>query len=220
MPDEKTDLLSYLRNAREAVLWKLDGLSDHDVRRPLTPTGTNLLGLVKHLASVDAGYFGATFGRPFPETIVPEDRAAEFNADMYATADETRQQIEDLYRRVWAHSDATIEALPLDAPGDVPWWGDAGKTTLHSVLVHMLAETARHAGHADILRESIDGGAGARAANSNLPDADAAQWAAYRDRLEEIARTAAPPFDVSGLAAANLPQRPGQNAGHDSGDLQ
>ncbi|MEV6851331.1 DinB family protein [Actinoplanes sp. NPDC051411] len=190
IPDEKTDLLGYLRNAREAVLWKLDGLSDYDVRRPLTPTGTNLLGLVKHLAYVDAGYFGATFGRPFPETVLPEDEGAGFNADMYASADETREQIEDLYRRVGAHSDATIEALPLDAPGDVPWWGDAGKTTLHSVLVHMLAETARHAGHADILRESIDGVAGLRAANSNLPEADPAQWSSYRDRLEEIARTA------------------------------
>jgi uncharacterized damage-inducible protein DinB len=190
MPDEKTDLLSYLRNAREAVLWKLEGLSDYDVRRPLTPTGTNLLGLVKHLAYTDAGYFGATFGRPFPETIVPEDGSADFNADMYATADETREQIVDLYRRVWAHSDATIEALPLDAPGEVPWWGDAGKTTLHSVLVHMLAEIARHAGHADILRESIDGAAGVRASNSNLPDADETQWSTYHDRLEEIARTA------------------------------
>jgi hypothetical protein len=79
----------------------------------------------------------------------------------------------------------------MDAPGLVPWWGDRGKTTLHIVLVHMIAETARHAGHADIVRESIDGSAGARADNSNLPEGDAQQWSSYRDRLEEIARTAA-----------------------------
>lgn len=188
--DQKAKLLRYLRVGREAVLWKLEGLSDYDVRRPMTPTGTNLLGLVKHLACVDAGYFGAAFGRPFPEPILAWDSDAGFNADMYAAADETRADIEGLYRRVWAHSDATIEALPLDAPGEVPWWGDSGPVTLHTVLVHMIAETDRHAGHADIVRELIDGSVGIRADNSNLPEGDTAQWASYRERLEEIARQA------------------------------
>ena len=54
-----------LRSIREAMLWKLDGLSEYDVRRPLTPTGTNLLGLIKHVASIELGYFGDTFGRPY-----------------------------------------------------------------------------------------------------------------------------------------------------------
>jgi uncharacterized damage-inducible protein DinB len=186
--EQKATLLNYLRGGRKAVLWKLEGLSDYDARRPLTPTGTNLLGLVKHLAYVDAGYFGVTFGRPFPDPAIAWDASRGFNEDMYATADETREQIEDLYRRVWDHSDATIEALPLDAPGEVPWWGDDGRTTLHRVLVHMIQETGRHAGHADILRETIDGSAGAWPGNSNLADLGAAEWADHRERLEKIAR--------------------------------
>ena len=67
--DPKADLHRYLQIGREALLWKLDGLSEYDVRRPLTPTGTNLLGLVKHLASIEVGYFGETFGREFPERL-------------------------------------------------------------------------------------------------------------------------------------------------------
>src|ERR1700760_2202622 len=165
--DQKADLHRYLQRGREAVLWKLDGLAEYDVRRPLVPTGTNLLGLVKHLTMVDAGYFGDTFGRPFPEPLTAWDGSAEFNADMYAAADESRHEIEDRYRRVWAHSDATIEALPLDAIGHVPWWPAArNEVTLHRVLVHMIAETERHAGHADIVRELIDGATGVRADNS------------------------------------------------------
>src|ERR671930_1187517 len=111
--DMKADLRRYLQVAREALLWKLEGLSEYDVRRPMVPTGTNLLGLVKHVASVEAGYLGDTFGRPFPEPLPWLDDGAEPNADMWATAEETREQIVGLYRRGWAHSDATIDSLPL-----------------------------------------------------------------------------------------------------------
>src|SRR5262245_35269658 len=121
-PDEKAALTRYLQVAREALLWKLDGLSEYDVRRPMVPTGTNLLGLVKHVASVEAGYLGDIFGRPFGEQFPWFEDGAEPNADMWATPEESREQIVGLYRRVWAHSDATIETLPLDAEGTVPWW--------------------------------------------------------------------------------------------------
>jgi Protein of unknown function (DUF664) len=67
--DEKAQLHLYLRRGREALLWKLDGLSEYDIRRPFTPTGTNLLGLVKHVASGELGYFGDVFGRPFGEKV-------------------------------------------------------------------------------------------------------------------------------------------------------
>jgi uncharacterized damage-inducible protein DinB len=155
------------------------------------PTGTNLLGIVKHVASVEAGYFGETFGRPFPETLSWLDEGAEPNADMWATLDESRQGILDLFERVNAHADATIEALDLDATGRVPWWPqDRNPVTLHQILVHMIAEFNRHAGHADIVRELIDGAAGLRADNDNLPAVDAAWWIAYRERLEETARLA------------------------------
>jgi hypothetical protein len=185
--DPKADLHRYLQLAREALLWKLDGASEYDVRRPMTPTGTNLLGLVKHVASVELGYFGDTFGRPFPEEL-PWDDDAVPNADMWATAEESREEIIGLYHRAWAHADDTIENLALDAAGRVPWWPeDRREVTLHWILVHVIAETNRHAGHADIIRELIDGAAGLRDGNDNLPEGDQAWWQQYRDKLEAVA---------------------------------
>jgi uncharacterized damage-inducible protein DinB len=190
--DPKADLRRYLQIAREALLWKLDGLAEYDVRRPMVPTGTNLLGLVKHVASVEAGYFGATFGRPFPEPLPWLEEDAEPNADMWATAEESREQVVGLYHRVWAHSDATIETLALDAIGHVPWWPpERSEVTLHRILVHMIAETDRHAGHADVVRELIDGAVGLRPDNNNLPPVDQAWWESYRERLEQVAQLAA-----------------------------
>ncbi len=189
--DPKAHLTRYLQTAREAVLWKLDGLDEYEIRRPLTPTGTNLLGLVKHLASVEAGYFGATFGRPFPEPLPWYEEDAEPNADMWATADESRDHIVAFYRSVWAHADETIERLDLDAVGRVGWWPEErAEVTLHQILVHMIAETHRHAGHADIVRELIDGSVGFRKDNDNMPPGDEAWWASYRERLESVAREA------------------------------
>ena len=187
--DHKDDLHRYLREGREALLWKLDGLSDYDIRRPLVPTGTNLLGLVKHVACVEAGYFGATFGRPFAEPTPWDDDDADPTADMWATAEESRDDVLGLYDRVRQHADATIEALDLDAPGEVAWWRPGNRTvTLHRILVHVTAEVHRHAGHADIVRELIDGAAGVREGGSNLPPGDADWWAGYRNRLDEVAR--------------------------------
>ncbi|MFC8598293.1 DinB family protein [Isoptericola sp. NPDC057191] len=176
--DAKSVLHRYLRSAREALVWKVEGLSERDARLPRTPTGTNLLGLVKHAASVEIGYFGDTFGRawPTPEEVpwmapwtdpsLPDDP----QADHYATADESTAQVLDLYRRVWAFADETIESLPLDAPGRVAWWGDDGATDLHTILLHVTVDLARHAGHADILREQVDGVVGMRAGNTNIPE--------------------------------------------------
>jgi uncharacterized damage-inducible protein DinB len=189
---EKVDLHRYLQIARDALLWKLDGLSEYDLRRPLVPTGTNLLGLVKHVASVEAGYLGDTFGRPFDQALPWLDEDAEPNADMWATAEESPEQIIALYHRVWANSDRTIEALPLDASGQVPWWpAERRSVTLHRILIHMIAETNRHAGHADIVRELIDGTAGLRQDNDNMPPGDEVWWNSYRDQLERVARDAA-----------------------------
>ncbi len=193
-PDEKAHLHRYLRVGREALLWKLDGLSEYDVRRPLTPTGTNLLGLVKHLAAVELGYFGETFGRPSGEPMPWFEEDAEPNADMWATAEESREWVVDLYHRAWPSADATIEELPLDARGRVPWWpAERSDVTLHRVLVHMIAETHRHAGHADIVRELIDGKAGLREDNDNLAPGDATWWEDYRDGLQRLAERRMPP---------------------------
>jgi uncharacterized damage-inducible protein DinB len=190
-PDPKADLHRYLRAAREALLWKLEGLSEYDIRRPMTPTGTNLLGLIKHVAGVELGYFGDTFGRPPGEPLPWLADGAGPNADMWAAADESREQVTGLYHRAWAHSDATIDTLPLDAIGHVPWWpGDRSEVTLHRILVHVIAETNRHAGHADIVRELIDGAVGLRDGNANMAPGDQAWWETYRSRLELVAQEA------------------------------
>ncbi|MFD4631522.1 DinB family protein [Streptomyces sp. NPDC058284] len=186
--DFKADLRLYLQDARDVLLWKLDGLPEYDVRRPLTPTGTNLLGLVKHLTGAEALYFGATFGRPFTAPGLWITGDAETNADLWATADETREQIVGLYRKVWEHSDDTIETLGLDTVGRLPG-GEGPGLTLHRVLVHMIAETDRHAGHADVVRELIDGAAGLREGGDNMPPEPA--WREeHRNRVERAARTA------------------------------
>lgn len=182
-----TTLQHYLQQAREALVWKLDGLSESQVRRPMTPTGTNLLGLVKHTATMESGYLGEVFGRPFPEPTAWIDDDAEPNADMFATAQESVDDIVAFYRRVWVHSDATLAELPLETQGEVPWWQpDQRVVTLHRIAVHVIVDTNRHAGHADIVRETIDGATGLRSDNSNLPS-DGFDWAAYRDRLDAIA---------------------------------
>ena len=190
-PEAKADLHGYLQSAREVVLWKLDGLSEYDVRRPMTPTGTNLLGLVKHLAGVEVGYLGDVFGRPFPEPLPWSGKEAEPNVDLWVTAGESREQVIGLYRRAWAHADATIAALSLDATAQVPHWpAERAEVTLHRVLVHVTAETHRHAGHADVVRELIDGAAGLRADNDNLPHGDREWWQAHRRRVQQAAEDA------------------------------
>ena len=188
MLDPKLALLNYLQTERDALVWKLSGLSERDIRRPMTPTGTNLLGLVKHCAMVEAGYLGDTFGRPFPEHFAEFDEGAEDNADMWARPEESREDIVGLYRRVWAHGDATVEALELDTIGLVPHWPTPrNRVTLHRILLHVATEVARHAGQADIVRETIDSAAGFGESNSNLPPADAATWATYVAKLQAAA---------------------------------
>jgi len=189
--DPKDELLRYLRRGRDALVAKTDGLSPYDAHRPMTPTGTNLLGLLKHVAYVQAAYFGAVFGRPFPEAVPWDVEGGAADDDMWATPEESRDDIVDLLRRSSVHADATIEALPLDAVGEVPWWPPERRSaTLHLLLVHMVAEVHRHAGHADIVRELIDGLAGLRQPGENLPDRDAEAWSAYREKIEAAARTA------------------------------
>src|SRR5699024_1735830 len=207
--EHKAVLHRYLSSARENLRWKLAGLSEYDARRPLTPTGTNLLGLLKHSATAAYGYFGETFARPYEDGLPWMANGGTDNGDMWATADESWEFIVGLYQRAWGHADATIEALDLDAPGRrppgpdaradrtcefvagpsqrawrhagpasdamdlhaagrVPWWPDGrADVTLQAIMVHMLAEAQRHAGHADIVRESIDGAAGLSAGRSN-----------------------------------------------------
>ena len=179
----KPRLLADLRHVRAALVGKLDGLSAYDTRRPLTPTGTTLLGLVKHCALWESRYLGDVFGRPFPEPLPPWTDHPANRDHFWARADESRDDVVGLYDRVAAHADATIAELPLDAPGHVPWW-DADVTLL-GVVAHRLTETARHAGHADILREQLDGAVGD---DNAPPPRDAEHWRAWNARVEEAAR--------------------------------
>lgn len=185
----KEDLHGYLRGARDALLWKLDGLGEYDIRRPLTPTGTNLLGLVKHSTGSQVRYLGDVFGRDLGVAL-PWSSTSEPSADLWANPDETTEGIVTLYRQACAAGDATIEALDLDASGCVAWWGDE-VVTLHHVLVHLTSETQRHSGHADIVRELIDGSAGLLPVMSNLPTVDPSWWAERRRRIDDAARSAA-----------------------------
>jgi Protein of unknown function (DUF664) len=184
--DPKRIIHRYLDKQRTALLAKLDGVDERAVRWPMTQTGTNLLGLVKHVAGIELGYFGEVFDRPSDIQLPWLAEDAETNADMWATAEESRVDIVALYQRAAVHADATIEALTLDSPGRVWWWPpERQQVTLQQIMVHVTVEIARHAGHADIVRELIDGAAGDN--DGNLPDQTAQEWATYRLRLEEAA---------------------------------
>ncbi len=155
------DLHRYLQESRDGLLRALDGVGDYDARRPMTPTGTNLLGLVKHVLSVEQGYLVESVGRRGVLLPWNEDGSVWDGGDMWATAEESRDHLVDLYRQVWRHSDASLAELPLDTPAEVAWWVEGRRqTTFGHLVARVVAETARHAGHADILRENIDGQGG------------------------------------------------------------
>lgn len=181
------ELRRYLQSSRERLVSGLDGLGEHDVRRPLTPTGTNLLGLVKHLIGIELGYLGDCVGRPSSVRLPwVEDNSIWAGADMWAKPEESRQELVELYRRAWRHADESIEQLPLSAPAHVSWWAEGDReTTFGSLLVRVVAETAQHAGHADIVRELIDG----RAGDDRDEIGNADWWKEFRDRIQRAADT-------------------------------
>ncbi|PZG23810.1 hypothetical protein C1I95_02730 [Micromonospora craterilacus] len=187
--DPKAALHHYLQATRDNLIWKLDGLSEREARLPRTATGNNLLGVLKHCLNVEAGYFGPAFGRefPMPEELVPMQAFEEDpQADWYAREGETKNGLINLYRRVGVFADQTIEQLPLDAPGQVPWWRPGERdVTLHRIIIHVTTDLARHAGHADIMREQHDRAIGLRRENSGVPhDYD---WPAYVTKLTKLA---------------------------------
>jgi hypothetical protein len=184
-PGLKEQLHDKLREVRAALLSKLDRLSEYDLRRPVTPTGTNLLGLVKHLAGLEYGYLGDALGRSAGETLPwIEDDSIWAGADMWAAPGESSEYITGLYARACAHADEVITSLDLDAPATVAHWPAARRdTTLGFLLIRMTAETAQHAGHADIVRELIDG--------TGAPDhdeiGDSALWQNYAAQIQAAA---------------------------------
>jgi hypothetical protein len=188
--DVRGDLHEYFRGARETLLWKLEGLGEYDIRRPMTPTGTNLLGLVKHQATTHISYFCKPFGRSHDLCLPWMTGDVESGSSLWAAGDESRAEIIDLYRRTWNVADRTITELPLDAVGRFPWWGRGTTLTLQRVLVHVTAEAQRHAGHADVIRELIDGSAGLLKGHANLHTSDPDQRSRHHDKVEAAARLA------------------------------
>ncbi|WP_076262078.1 DinB family protein [Intrasporangium flavum] len=183
----RTYLHDALRWVRESMLTKLDGLSEYDARRPLTSTGTNVLGLVRHLAMSEAVYLGAVLDRPLQGMPRYDDPGYTNRDRLWVPEDLSRADVLEEYERACRHADATIEALPVDAPGFVPWW-PRPHVMLFNVLVHVLTETNRHAGHADLLREQLDGVTSHDAGPvSEEEDADRAR---HRGRVEHAARAA------------------------------
>jgi Protein of unknown function (DUF664) len=182
-PDVAKDLLHYLHEARAGLLSRVDGLGEYDLRRPMTPTATNLLGLVKHLAGIELSYLGDCVGRPSSIRLPwVEDGSIWDDADMWATPDESSAELIDLYRAAGRHADKSVEQLGLAAPATVPWWPEHRRDTrLGTLLVRVVAETAQHAGHADIVRELIDGTAGQDGTG------DGPERARHRERVQRAA---------------------------------
>ena len=189
MTDLKTLLQASLRAQRAALLAKLDGISERDARLPRTPTGTNLLGMLKHCAAVEADYFGPVFDRPhgIPMPWDAPGASVDDNLDFFAAEGESMADVLAFAERCHAHSDLVIDELPLDAPGTVPWWPEERRVvTLGQIIHHVCIDLARHAGHADILRELLDGLTGLRTPGQNLPGWTAERWASYFAELEAI----------------------------------
>ncbi|GAA1710815.1 DinB family protein [Kribbella yunnanensis] len=180
----KAYLHDALRWARADLIRKLDGLSEYDVRRPRTLTGTNLLGLVKHLTLSEARYFGEIFDRPYPDPIPSlADPTFDSTDYLWVRPDESRADILNAYTRACQYADDTIATLPIDAPGHVPWW-PSPDVKLFNVLVHLVIETNRHLGHADIIREELDGALGSK------PTPTTTDWSAHHTKVEQAAQAA------------------------------
>ncbi len=157
---EKEDLQRYLQAARDALVWKLDGLSEYDIRRPMTTDRDQLVGSGQtHDRRPSSGISVRRSAVGFP--ISPRGCVRRNSTSTCGPrADESTADIVETYRRTWAFADATIEEHDLDAPGFVKHWPeDRRDVTLHRILVHVVTEIHRHAGHADIVRELIDGAA-------------------------------------------------------------
>lgn len=152
---EKEVLGGFLDHYRQVIIDVCEGLSEEDLRKPMTPSGTSLLGMVKHLAYVEQGWFLENIA---DEQVVYPFDIEDSEADFRIEEGETSKEILDLYRASCERSRQVLAGTSLDAliKNSVPrpWSRDYN---VRWIVVHMIEETARHAGHADILRELIDG---------------------------------------------------------------
>ena len=151
---EKDTLEGFLDWQRATVLWKLEGLSDADLRRPMTTSGLTMLGLVKHIAYVERWWFQTVFlDRDVSYPWTDEDPDADFRIE----PDESTADILDLYAQETAEARAIVNGASLDDESNHP---SRIGFSLRWIVTHMLEETARHNGHLDLMREAIDGTTG------------------------------------------------------------
>ncbi len=184
---DRETLQRYFTRAFDDLLTKVDGLGEYDARRPLTPSGTNLLGLVQHVGAVVLGYATLPWGRDLGREFMWEDTDDEPDIDLRVLPHVTRDQVLGLAADARAAMTALLDG-PLDAAGEVPWWAPHQRVTVHRVAVHVIGEVWRHAGHADILREQLDGTAGMRPGDPNFAGGDADVRARRWSLVEEDAR--------------------------------
>ena len=149
--EEKESLQAAIERHRQVIRWKTAGLSDDQLRRPLTPSGMTLLGLVKHLGAMEYGWFCGTFGRAMEPLPLYEN---DPDASMRIDPDETTNEVVAFYERACQAADEAIDELHIEDTGTA-WFGET--VSMRWVLIHMLEEVARHAGHADLMRETLDG---------------------------------------------------------------
>lgn len=151
---EREILRAILDRNRYVMLWKLDGLTLEQATKPMTDSTTNLFGLVKHLAWVERWWFCDFIGKQEFDYPWSDD---DPDADFRAAEGETVEDVRNLYVEAVGQANAVVDAAEsLDVTGA----SGGQKRSLRWVLVHMIEETARHAGHADILREQLDGTTG------------------------------------------------------------
>jgi hypothetical protein len=184
--DLKARLHDSLRGARATTLSKYEGLTEYDLRRPLTPTGSNLLGILRHLGGIEHAYLCEAFDRALPPPPMPADWDEELwhNGDMWVRPTESSAGVLDWYRAACERADETIQMLDFDSPGEVAHWEVGNRsTTLGDMMVIVLGEECRHGGHIDVVRELIDGRAGADHAAFGDPD----KWRAYVAKVQAAA---------------------------------
>lgn len=179
--EEKALLRTHLRIVQDALLWKLEGLSDTDLRRPMTKTGTNLIGIVKHLTGVTYGYLCSAFGRERETFAWEHDEELFYGLDMWATPEESTEEIIAAYRRACDAVSRTIDELDLDTVGR---HHTGLKVSLRWMILNVLLDTTRHAGHADVVREAIDGSVGTDPVLTNTHSGDEEEyWRMYVARI-------------------------------------
>ena len=184
--DEHVLLRTSLAVAQNNLIWKLEGLSDDDLRRPMTLTSTNLIGVVKHLTGVTYWYLVGSFGLATDEFVWDwDDEEVWHGGDMWAYPHESPAAILASYRQACDFGLAAIDELGLDAVGK---HHSGIAVSMRWMILTVLGDTQRHLGHADIVRENIDGAIGNDRILSNAV-ADDDYWAMYRRRMTgEISR--------------------------------